>query len=181
LLGTEQERWLDDGLGSSAARWNVLAQQTLIAPFESRAADGGYDIWTDGWDGYAAARTRLLDGIAARGIGNVVALGGDMHAFYVTDLKTDFAHDAAAPVATEFVGTSITSHDVDYAAVSADLPHNPHVRYFDSRWRGYLRCEVTPQTWRTDLRIVDNVENAASRADTLATFHVEDGRAGAQR
>ena len=181
LLGAEQERWLAEGLDSSAARWNVLAQQTLIAPFESRAADGGYDIWSDGWDGYAAARTRLLEGIAARSIGNVVALGGDMHAFYVTDLKTDFADDAAAPVATEFVGTSITSHDVDYAAVSADLPHNPHVRYFDSRWRGYLRCEVTPHSWRTDLRIVDNVENAASHAATLATFHVEDGRAGAQR
>jgi alkaline phosphatase D len=158
----------------------VLAQQTLIAPFESRASDGGYDVWTDGWDGYAGARSRLLQRIAAAQVRNVVALGGDMHAFYVTDLKTDFADTGAAPIATEFVGTSVTSHDVEFDAVARDLPHNPHIQYFDSRWRGYLFCEVTPQSWRTDLRIVDDVENAASFGRTLARFYVEDGRPGAQ-
>jgi len=180
LLGSDQESWLEQGLTGSAARWNVLAQQTLIAPFESRAVDGGYDVWTDGWDGYPAARAQLLGTIAQRGVRNVIALGGDMHAFYVSDLKTNFDDADAAPIATEFVGTSITSHDVDHDAVSRDLPHNPHIRYFESRWRGYLRCEITPQSWRTDLRIVDNVENVASQSSTLATFHVEDGRAGAQ-
>ena len=180
MFGATQERWLQDGLAASPARWNVLAQQTLMAPFESRAADGGYDVWTDGWDGYAGARARLLAHIADRRVQNVVALGGDMHAFYVTDLKTDFGDANAPPVATEFVGTSITSHDVDYAAVSADLPHNPHVRHFESRWRGYLFCEITPGLWRTDLRIVDNVENAASAGRNLVSFHVEDGRPGAQ-
>lgn len=181
LLGTAQERWLEDGLATSPARWNVLAQQTLIAPFEYRAADGGRDVWTDGWDGYAGSRTRLLRHIEIARVRNVVALGGDMHAFYVTDLKTDFGDEAAAPVATEFVGTSITSDDVDYAAVSRDVPDNPHVRYFESRWRGYLHCEITPRLWRTELRIVDDVTNAASLGRTLARFHVEDGRAGAQR
>jgi len=180
LLGAEQERWLLDGLARSPARWNVLAQQTLIAPFESRATDGGYDVWTDGWDGYAGARRRLLAHIAERNVQNVVALGGDVHAFYVSDLKADFADPAAPAVATEFVGTSITSNDVDYVAVSRDLAHNPHIRYFESRWRGYLFCDITPGLWRTDLRIVDNVENAASRGRNLISFHVEDGRPGAQ-
>ena len=180
MLGDVQERWLYQGLESSGARWNVLAQQTLIAPFESRARDGGYDVWTDGWDGYAGARARMLAHIAERQVPNVVALGGDMHAFYVTDLKTDFGEVAAAPLATEFVGTSITSHDVDYAAVSADLSHNPHVRHFESRWRGYLYCEITPGIWRTDLRIVDDVEDAASAGRNLISFYVEDGRPGAQ-
>jgi alkaline phosphatase D len=180
MFGAAQERWLYDGLDASSARWNVLAQQTLMAPFESRAADGGYDVWTDGWDGYAGARARLLAHAAEQRVPNLVALGGDMHAFYVTDLKTDFGNANEPPIATEFVGTSITSHDVDYATVSADLPHNPHVRYFESRWRGYLFCEVTPGLWRTDLRIVDNVENAASRGRNLLSFYVEDGRPGAQ-
>jgi alkaline phosphatase D len=180
MLGSAQEQWLDDGLARSPAQWNVLAQQTLIAPFEYRAADGGHDVWTDGWDGYAGARTRLLNRIAGFGTRNVIALGGDMHAFYVTDLKTNFGDADAPPVATEFVGTSITSNDVDYAAVSRDVPHNPHVRFFESRHRGYLFCEVTPQTWRTDLRIVDNVENAHSGGRNLISFHVEDGRPGAQ-
>ena len=180
MLGAAQEDWLADGLGASPARWNVLAQQTLIAPFEYRAADSGYDVWTDGWDGYAGARSRLLKFIDAARVQNVIALGGDMHAFYVTDLKTDFAEAKSPPVATEFVGTSITSSDVDYAAIVRDLPHNPHIRYFDSRWRGYLYCEITPELWRTDLRIVDDVAIAASGGRTLASFHVEDGLPGAQ-
>jgi alkaline phosphatase D len=159
----------------------VLAQQTLIAPFEYRAANGGYDVWTDGWDGYAGARSRLLQFIDAAQVQNVIALGGDMHAFYVTDLKTDFAEAKSQPVATEFVGTSITSSDVDYAAIARDLPHNPHIRHFDSRWRGYLYCEITPELWRTDLRIVDDVAVAASGGRTLASFYVEDGRPGAQQ
>jgi alkaline phosphatase D len=32
MLGKEQERWLEQGLSSSTARWNILAQQTLMAP-----------------------------------------------------------------------------------------------------------------------------------------------------
>jgi alkaline phosphatase D len=179
-LGAAQENRLADALSTSATCWNVLAQQTLIAPFEYRATDGGYDVWTDGWDGYAGARSRLLQFIEAAQVRNVIALGGDMHAFYVTDLKTDFADANAPPIATEFVGTSITSNDVDYAAVSRDLPHNPHIRYFDSRWRGYLYCEITPELWRTDLRIVDDASNAASCGRTLASLYVEDGRPGAQ-
>jgi len=54
------------------------------------------------------------------------------------------------------------------------------VRYFESRWRGYLFCEVTPGIWRTDLRIVDSVENFAAAARNLTSFYVEDGRPGAQ-
>jgi alkaline phosphatase D len=179
MFGSAQERWLAAGLSTSPTQWNVLAQQTLMAPFECRGADGGYDVWTDGWDGYAGARSRLLQHIAAAQVRNVVVLGGDMHAFYVTDLKTDFADANAAPIATEFVGTSVTSNDVDYAAVSRDLPHNPHVRFFDSRWRGYLYCEITPQAWNTELRIVDDVGDAGSLGHTLVRFVVEDGRPGA--
>src|SRR6185295_10498977 len=32
LLGGEQERWLEQGLTAAGARWNILAQQTLVAP-----------------------------------------------------------------------------------------------------------------------------------------------------
>lgn len=62
----------------------------------------------------------------------------------------DLSYTSAAAIATEFVGSSITSNDVDYAAVSRDLLHNPHVSYFGSRWHGYLLCEATPRPWRTD-------------------------------
>lgn len=39
MLGTAQEKWLDDGLAASRARWQVLAQQVRIAPFDNKPGD----------------------------------------------------------------------------------------------------------------------------------------------
>jgi alkaline phosphatase D len=63
MLGGEQEAWLDGELGASSATWNVLAQQVVMAalPF----VDGDEPLYNlDQWDGYPAARQRLLDVIA---------------------------------------------------------------------------------------------------------------------
>ena len=35
-----QEHWLEAGLGASRARWNVLAQQTLMAQFDRKPGPG---------------------------------------------------------------------------------------------------------------------------------------------
>ncbi|GAA0717531.1 alkaline phosphatase D family protein [Dokdonella soli] len=180
MLGATQQRWLEDKLAGSDARWNVIAQQTLIAPFVSRGDDDCELVWTDGWDGYAGARAELLGFIAARQVPNVVTLGGDMHAFYAADLRADFRDADSPAIASEFVGTSISAEGDDYAERARHLPLNPHIRYFESRWRGYLRCEITPQLWRSDLRIVDDVGDPHSSARTLLTLHVENGRAGVQ-
>jgi alkaline phosphatase D len=180
MLGDAQQRWLESGLAGSDARWNVIAQQTLIAPYVSRTHDDRKVVWTDGWDGYAGARARLLGFIAERRVGNVVTLGGDVHAFYANDLKADFDDPDSAVIASEFIGTSLATQGDDYAAIARDLPLNPHVRYFENRWRGYLRCEVTPELWRSDLRIVDDATDVHSGARTLLSVHLESGRPGIQ-
>jgi hypothetical protein len=54
------------------------------------------------------------------------------------------------------------------------------VRFFESRWRGYLRCVAEPRSWMTDLRVVDTVERPGAPVRTLASFVVEDGRPGPQ-
>ena len=46
---------------------------------QSDPTSGGGTYWTDGWDGYPAARQRLLDGVAQRKLPGVVVLGGDVH------------------------------------------------------------------------------------------------------
>jgi alkaline phosphatase D len=57
MLGGEQDAWLAQGLSTSRARWNILAQQTLMAQMTYAPIvtpeDGRF--WTDGWDGYPAA------------------------------------------------------------------------------------------------------------------------------
>jgi alkaline phosphatase D len=68
-----------------------------------------------------------------------------------------------------------------YRAFAHHLPDNPHIRFFESRLRGYTRCIVLRRRWYTDLRVVDTIERRDARVRTLARFVVEDGRPGADR
>jgi alkaline phosphatase D len=181
LTGAEQERWLTDGLRESRARWNVIAQQVMTAHtrFPNPTQVPPTIVNLDQWDGYQPQRTRLLNFIAERGIGNPVFLAGDIHSTWVNEIKVNSDDHASPNVAVEFVGTSISS---DFP-VAFDAPIkqfnpllNPHVRYFDGLKRGYLRCEISKDTWRTDVRVVDSIEVRDSPTSTAASFVVESGR-----
>ena len=179
ILGADQERWLETGLDRSRARWNVLAQQTIMAQRDLKPGPG-QRFATDMWDGYPAARRRLLDYLEVRKPANPVVIGGDVHAFYVTDLKPDFDDPRSPVVATEFVGTSVSSQaGVSQDRMLAILPDNPHMKLADATRRGYVRVEVTPARLRAELQGMRSVTEAGAEADTLATFVVEDGRPGA--
>ncbi|NIJ11117.1 phosphodiesterase/alkaline phosphatase D-like protein [Saccharomonospora amisosensis] len=180
MTGAEQERWLLDTLASSRARWNAIAQQTIMAFFDYDTGHG-VSINHDQWDGYAAARDRLFAFLADRRPSNVVVLSGDWHSAWVNDLKADFADPDSETLATEFVGTSISSGCGWRDSVAAALEANPHVRFFDGDHRGYTRCTVTPSQWRTDLLAVNHPADPSGPAFTLASFAVTDGVAGARR
>ena len=141
MLGAAQEPWLFDGFRHAGARWNIMAQDLLVAPLTGKDKAGQPAHWTDARDGYPACRTRVLDAIVQSRLANPVFLGGDFHAFFTTDLKADFDDPRSATVATEFVGTSITSDGPTYDRIVRLLPDNPHVRFFDSRQRGYLSAD----------------------------------------
>jgi alkaline phosphatase D len=206
LLGPEQKRWLLDGLAASSATWNVLAQQVMMglvgfpkpavpaaveagatakararAAAQAATADVEGRRWSmDQWPGYLHERAELLRFLAERKVANPVVLTGDIHAHYVNDLRVD-DHDAKAPiVATEFVGSSISSggDGVDAAGELFELrQHNPGLRHLERR-RGYVACEVTPKQWRADYRCTDVVTKPGGRTKTTATFVVEAGRPG---
>ena len=180
MLGEAQERWLADALAASSAKWNFLAQQTPMAQFDQKPGPGR-TAWTDGWDGYPAARRRLLDFLRERRIANPVVLGGDVHAFNVSELKADFDDPASAVVASEFVGTSITSQAWPQERLNTFLQDNPHMQLVDSRFRGYVRADLTSLALQVDLRALDTVAEPGAGARTLAPFIVEDGRPAPQR
>ena len=182
ILGQEQRRWLFDGLSASEARWNVIAQQVILARLR-RIDDDGADTWSmDKWDGYPAERQALLDLVADEGTANPVVLTGDIHSNWVTDLKRDFEQESSEIVATEFVGTSLSSGGNGRAMTDGgqrSMTNNPHVRFYNGQ-RGYVTATVTPRLWTTEYRIVSNVTQPGGGVETAATFVVEDGRAGAQ-
>lgn len=186
LLGAAQEAWLDEGLASSRAKWNILAQQTLMAQSSQtpivKADDGRF--WTDGWDGYPAARQRLFDSIARHRPANPLVISGDVHTFYAADLKADFNRPASSdnPVlASEFCGTSLTSSSRPQVRVDEYVAMNPHMKFGRSDRRGFVMMEVTPTRTTARFQALDDVHRADSGASTLASFVVEDGRAGVER
>jgi alkaline phosphatase D len=180
MLGRAQERWLEQNLGESRAGWNVLVQTTPMAQFDTKPGPGRR-AWTDGWDGYPAARQRLFQTLVEKKIANPVVLGGDVHSFNVNQLKLDFDDPASPVVASEFVGTSITSQAWSQERLNQYLPDNPHMLLVDSRYRGYVRAEVTPRRMTADLRAMESVQTRDAPCSTLASFVVEDGKPGPQR
>ena len=184
LLGMAQERWLDAGW-DSVRPWNLLAQQTLMARRSHRPVAGaGSDTGrysTDGWDGYPIARQRLLDSVAARLLGGVVALGGDVHAHHVADLKADFDDPASPVLASEVCGTSISSHGPAQHTLAGWMAHNPHLHYGRGDQRGHVLITLDAQQLQADLMAVRQPQDANSAVDLAARFVVQAGRPGPQR
>ena len=182
LLGTEQEHWLAQGWDLSRP-WNLLAQQTLMTRLTRDRLDGlatgRYS--TDAWDGYAPARARLLGTLVERRVPNTVVLGGDVHASYVADLKVNFDDPKAAVVASEFCGTSISSHGPAQSAVDQRVRLNPHIHHGRGDARGYTVFSLDAARLQARLMVVAQPNDDNSPVTEDRRFTVEAGRPGPQR
>lgn len=182
MLGNAQEKWLMSELIASTSQWNVLAQQVMMARVD-RTAGAEAKFSMDQWSGYDVARRRLLEFLQTRQIPNPVVLTGDIHSNWVNDLKVDFDDEKASTVATEFVGTSISSGGNGLENVKGHaelLSENPFVRFQNSQ-RGYVSCTVKPKEWRSDYQVVEYVDKPGAPLVTKASFVVESGVTGAKR
>ena len=174
MLGFGQE---GAGLAHSKARWNLIAQDVLMAQLRRRR-DGIDAFWTDDWNGYPANRARLLQHIHDSKVSNPVVISGDIHSFFANDLKLDFDDHASPVVATEFVGSSISSYGPPYDPIARVLPDNPHVHFFDSRRRGYVLVDLTADTMQAQMRVVSDAHDPNATISTFKTFAVEGGHPG---
>ncbi len=180
LLGQAQEQWLAQSWDASRP-WNLLAQSTLMSQMNWQENPNEPRVhWTDGWDGYPAARSRLLQDLVAKKVANPVVLGGDVHANYVCDLKLDFNDAASVVIATEFCGTSISSQGLDQQRIDRARPHNPHIHYGRSDQHGFMSFTLAAQGLQVELHTVRDLWDADSAVDISARFEVAAGQAGAQ-
>jgi alkaline phosphatase D len=181
MLGEEQERWLRRSLGASNARWNLLGQQTVLSHFD-QSGDGPPAYWGDSWNGYPAARERLVATLRERPVANPVVFSGDIHAFLVNDLHAVALDNDSPVVAAELVASSISSAQ-QRSQATFDLwkSENPNVHLARGDQRGYLRVAVEPERLHADLVAVDDITRADSPTHVLASFDVENGRPGVAR
>jgi alkaline phosphatase D len=178
MLGMEQERWLDAGLAESRAHWNLVVQPSLFVPATRTARNGAPVHWTDGWDGYPAARERLIDSIVERRPRNPVFLGGDVHGAYRANVHARPSEPDSPIVATELVATSISSQMTNFAQTEAQMRANPHIRYANGTLRGYELLELGRAGLEARFRAVATVKQPESAISTVATAHVAAGTAG---
>ncbi|MFO0625366.1 MAG: alkaline phosphatase D family protein [Polyangiales bacterium] len=82
ILGMTQEAWLAAQLADRGPRWRVLAQQVILSPRP-------IDLNVDAWDGYPAARERLLASLRLPEVGDPVVLTGDVHTSWAFDIAPD--------------------------------------------------------------------------------------------
>ena len=180
MLGTEQEAWLAAQLARGGAAWTVIGQSTLFGQRDFVPGPGQL-LWNDGWDGYPAARRRLVEALRQSGAANPVLLGGDVHENWVGHVKADYERAGSANVGVEFCGTSISSRTSRPESIAVRLAENPHFVYAEAEHRGYGLAEFTPQGLQVTLRGVEDVTRRDSAVGTLARFAVEAGRAVVQR
>lgn len=182
MLGAEQEAWLSRRLQHSEATWNIIATTVKMTPFDMQH-HGELYRYLQSWDGYPAERNRLLDRIVEAGTHNPVSLSGDIHSFLVSRVVRNVGdHPRNAPM-TELVGTSISSlwPEPLAAPMRNALSDNPHVNYFDSEKRGYLRCTFTPDECLADLRTISSALQPSGLVGTSARFVIHNGLTGAER
>jgi alkaline phosphatase D len=182
ILGDTQENWLADGLLTSGTRWNVVAQQVLMAQLDHDLSSR-QRFWLDAWDPYVQDRQRLMNLFSQVKASNPVVLSGDWHSTFASNLKLDFDNDKSPNVATEFSAPSMTSggDDRPYGPYYTPmLPANPHIKYFEGDKRGYFRVNLTRSTWQSDVRFVTRVESLSASVTTGASFAIQNGVPGLQ-
>ena len=202
LMGEAQEQWVATELRRSKEAntpWQVLGNQVLVAPVNApdlsatpapladalerlrpgvkqllRLTRFPFPLNTDSWDGYPAARARLLASIRAAG-GNTIVVTGDTHTAWANELN-----DASGRVAVEFGATSITSpSDADYfVAAGIDFAggvraRNPHVKWNDPLSRGYLVLTLTPEQANAEFFKVSTILSKEYQEEPAARFTVD--------
>jgi alkaline phosphatase D len=175
MLGGRQEAWAQGQLASSETRWNLLAQGTLMG-HNNEAPPPGHRYWTDAWNGYPAARERLMKFLAERKVSNPVVLSGDIHAFVVSGLHLKAADLESPLVAPEFVTTSVSSDAVAEEYFTTARKLNPNLLTATGEHRGYVRLDITKDQLRADLVSVDTVKQPDSGRSTLVSYVVEAGK-----
>jgi alkaline phosphatase D len=181
MLGAAQEKWITDGLGASRAHWQVLANQVMMAPYDSARGPEVRESM-DQWSGYPAARDRLLQAIAQRAPNRTIVITGDIHSNWVNELHAGFSRPDRPVIAAEFVGTSITTggDGSDRWVGDEGLSENPHLRWQNNR-RGYVSCTVTPESWQAEYRTVPFVSKPGAPLETPTKWRVLHGRAGIEK
>lgn len=182
ITGPEQEKWIQQTLSQSRARWNIIGNQVLMARIDQKPGPEEA-LSMDQWSGYEASRDRFMRFLAERQPRNPVVITGDIHSNWVSDLKVNWKDEKSPVVGTEFTGTSISSagDGVDERPnTPAVYSENPHLKMFNGR-RGYVMMTLTEARCQADYRTVPYVTRPGAPLQKHSSWIVENDRRGVHK
>ena len=182
LLGAAQERWLFGQLRRSqrdATRWRVIGQQIMF----SSVNPPGSPVNPDFWEGYPAARRRVLDFFAKERATNVAILAGDIHSSWAFDVPADpwsGRSPGAQSLAVELVAPAISSPPLFAEAgmrerMELARRRAPQLKFLDGDRNGYVLIDMTPNRLQADWYFVASVMERTDRVSRGASFVCEAG------
>ncbi|MDZ7676221.1 MAG: alkaline phosphatase D family protein [Acidimicrobiales bacterium] len=173
MLGADQERWFDDVAPGHDAIWTTIVQQVVVHQWRFVSGNGLWNL--DQWDGYTGARDRLLATLSSAP--SPVVLTGDVHSSWVSDLRSDFDDDDSDAVGVEFVAPGVSSGVPDQlrgAGAVVELS-SPHIRWSETRRRGWVLHTISADEWTAEYRLVDDATVPDSSVRAVETWRVAAG------
>jgi alkaline phosphatase D len=203
MLGSTQESWLAHSLkaGARSTAWQLVGMGTIlgrtvmpadavdwlrrdasdqvVSRFKNdiRAARIGLPMWMDRWDGYPAARSRLLKS-AQEADADLVMLSGDSHNAWAYSLV-----EGGKAAGVEFAGHSVTSGGLE-GGFGADaklvarglVAANPEMQWADTSQRGYMMIDITPQRVTGEWLFMRTIQSPNVEIAGSHRMHVDRGR-----
>ncbi|WP_420140049.1 alkaline phosphatase D family protein [Sphingomonas sp.] len=203
MMGSTQESWLAHALKTNAraTHWQMVGVGTIVGRTlmpanaldwlrrdasaktikeftdDLRAAKDGLPMWMDRWDGYPAARSRLLRA-AQQADADLVMLSGDSHNAWAFELSED-----GKPAGVEFGGHSVTSNGFEgsFAADPLNVARgfvatNPELRWADTSRRGYMMFDIGPQQVAGEWLFMQTVKARTTALSGSHRMAVQKGR-----
>lgn len=205
MMGSEQELWLAEALRQSVRarkKWQVVGVGAVVGSTRAPAAAAnwigpdtpdyvagrvkaallasklGLPSNMDAWDGYPAARARLLRSAQEAGA-DLVMLAGDSHNAWAFELS-----EGGKRAGVEFDGHSVTSpgYESFFARVppadvaKALVETNPALKWCDTGGRGYLTVTLTPEGATGEWLFVESILGRSSRVTRTHRLRTRSGR-----
>ncbi len=193
IMSDAQQDWLTERLRSSSGAWRLLANQVVLSPLRFEVPPtvarvgrrlglvvAGAVMNPDQWDGYPAARQRLLDVIAEPDVGPVVLLTGDVHSSWAFEVPPP-DDLAGSPLAIELVAPSVTSATFaqligsDSELVAGGVTNVvqdqlPYLHWAEWQHHGYLVVGVRPDSLQADWWHLDAVDGSSDTEGLAASW-----------
>lgn len=192
-MGPEQEEWFLRTMNESTSTWKVWANEFCLTPLQidlqsldvPDSFKKVFHLNVDDWNGMANRRSALLDQLSS--VGNVVAITGDIHAFYAATPMV--AGDPEKKI-VEFVGGSMSSlafqtllkRQVEDDPVLSSVPGalqlasairelliqlgpNPHLAFAEMTKHGYAVVDASAETLQTTYYMHEEAEVSVNHYD----------------